>query len=123
MRHSSRLVLDVQKSEYGHGLVVIFPYLHEECLWYFLQLLMLLLSRERPGLHLTYQCRGHGAPWWLRFRVVCVLLLRGEQLPPQPRAHALLIPSVLHLPAQRVPFLVENVQEPLVALVEVTPRP
>jgi hypothetical protein len=39
--------LCVQGSEYDHGLVVIFPYLHEECLWYLLQLL-LLLSRERP---------------------------------------------------------------------------
>jgi hypothetical protein len=60
---------------------------------------------------------------WLQLRAVHVLLLRGGQLPPQPHAHALLIPSVLPLPAQGVPFLVEPVQEPPVALAEVTPRP
>lgn len=122
MRHSPRLVLCVQGSEYDHGLVVIFPYMHEECLWYLLQLL-LLLSREHPGPHLTNRCRDHEAPLWLQLRAVHVLLLRGEQPPPQPRAHALLILSVLPLPAQGAPFLVEPAQEPLVALAEVTPRP
>lgn len=52
-----------------------------------------------------------------------VLLLRDEQLPLQPRVHAFLILSVLPLPAQDVPFLVEPVQEPAVALAQVTPHP
>jgi hypothetical protein len=115
----------MQKSEYGRDSIVILPYLDEEYLWYFLQLpmLLLLLSRERPALRWIRRYLGHGVLSWLRLREVHVLLLRGGQLPPQPRAHALLLPSAPPLPAQGVPFPVEPVQEPPVALVEVTPRP